>query len=161
MEKLGQFTSPCPENSDARLLHFALAVRLTFKAMFDYIQALEEKRLDDPLNFENFLIENSKDKKNVAVKNRNTEVPRIKETTIIVSVDSGKDYNPAKTAMRIAEVVRDSKCECFISRGTKTVTAKSVLMLMALGIRNGDIVTIKCDDKNCVDKICEILQETK
>ena len=80
------------------------------------------------------------------------------ETIITVSVGSGKDYNPAKTAMRIAEVVRDSKCECFIARGTKIVTAGSILMLMALGIQNGDTVTIKCDDKNCVDKICEILQ---
>lgn len=69
LEKLGQFTSPCPENSDARLLHFALTTHLTFKAMFDYIQALEEKHLDDPLGFENLLIKNSKDKKNVVVKN--------------------------------------------------------------------------------------------
>ena len=68
LEKLGQFTCPCPENSDARLLHFALTVSLTFKAMFDYIQALEEKRLDDPMCFENFLIENSKNKKNLLSK---------------------------------------------------------------------------------------------
>ena len=69
LEKLERFTSPCPENSNARLLHFALATHLTFKAMFDYIQALEEKHNDDPLCFENFLIKNLKDKKNVAFRN--------------------------------------------------------------------------------------------
>lgn len=80
------------------------------------------------------------------------------ETTITVSVGSGKNYNPAKNACKIVESVQNSKCECFITRGTKSVTAGSVLMLLALGIQNGDTVTIKCDDKNCVDKICEILQ---
>ena len=35
-------------------------VRNCLQAMFDYIQALEEKRLDDPLGFENCMINNSK-----------------------------------------------------------------------------------------------------
>ena len=67
----------------------------------------------------------------------------------------------AKTVCKIVETVQRSKSECLITRGEKTRNAGSVLMLMSLGIQNGDTVTIKCDDKNCVDKIYKILQETK
>lgn len=80
------------------------------------------------------------------------------ETIITVTFSSENGYLPVEIACRIAKIVNDSKCECFIARGTKTVTAGSVLMIMALGINNGNTVTIKCDDKNCVDKICKILQ---
>ena len=80
------------------------------------------------------------------------------ETIITVSVGSENGYLPAKAVCKIVKTVNDSKCECFIARGVKSRTAGSALMIMALGIQYGDTVTIKCDDKNCVDKICNILQ---
>ena len=63
----------------------------------------------------------------------------------------------AESAIKIVKIVKESKCECLITT-YRTATAGSILMLMALGIKNGDTVTIKCDDKNCVDKICKIRQ---
>ena len=83
------------------------------------------------------------------------------ETIITVTCSSENGYLPAKAVCKIVKTVNDSKCKCFIARGEKARTAGSVLMIMSPGIQNGDTVTIKCDDKNCVDKICKILQETK
>ena len=72
-----------------------------------------------------------------------------------------KDDDRAKIACKIAETVRRSKSECLITRGTKTVTAGSVLMIMALGLKDGDVVTVKSDNAKCIYEICNILRETK
>ncbi len=77
------------------------------------------------------------------------------ETEVVVNHDIN-----AESAIKIAKIVQDSKCKCLITT-YKTVDAGSILMLLSLGIYKDRTVTIKCDDKNCVDKICKILQETK
>ena len=67
----------------------------------------------------------------------------------------------AENAVKIVKIVEESKCECSMTRGYwgKTVSADSILMLLSLGIRKGDIVTIASDNADCVRKICDILQE--
>lgn len=77
--------------------------------------------------------------------------------SVICNEDDG--HLSAKIEYRIATIVRKSKCECSITRGNKTVTAGSLLILMALDLKDGDIVTITSDNADCVYKICEILQE--
>ena len=67
-----------------------------------------------------------------------------------------------KTVYKIAETVRRSKCkECLLTRGEKTINAGSILMLLSLGLKDRDVVTLKSDDENCVYEIMDILYERK
>ena len=72
-----------------------------------------------------------------------------------------KDDDRAKIACKIAETVRRSKSECLITRGEKTRNAGSILMVMSLGLKDGDVVTVKSDNAKCIYEICNILQEIK
>lgn len=65
-----------------------------------------------------------------------------------------------ESAVKIAKIVQESKCKCSITT-FKTADAGSILMLLSLGIKNGDVVTIKCDDEKCIEKICKILQSER
>lgn len=82
-----------------------------------------------------------------------------KNVTVICSEKDGRIS--ARTVVRIAETVKNSNSECSITRGYKTVNAVSVLFLMSLGLKDGDNVTVKSNNKNCVDKICEVLTENE
>ena len=81
-------------------------------------------------------------------------------TSILCTEDDG--YISGKTAHKIIETVRRSKCkECLLTRGEKTINAGSILMLLSLGLKDRDVVTLKSDDENCVYEIMDILYERK
>ena len=81
-------------------------------------------------------------------------------TSILCTEDDG--YISGKTAHKIIETVRHSKCEeCLLTRGEKTINAGSILMLLSLGLKDGDVVTLKSDNAKCIYEICNILCETK
>ena len=72
-----------------------------------------------------------------------------------------KDDDRAKIACKIAETVQRSNSEGLITRGEKTRNAGSILMVMSLGLKDGDVVTVKSDNAKCIYEICNILRETK
>lgn len=84
-----------------------------------------------------------------------------KVTVICQKSDDELKRLKAKNVVEIVEAAQKSKSKCSVTRNGKTVEATSILFLMSLGLRNGDVVTIKCDDEDCVNKICEVLIENE
>ena len=83
------------------------------------------------------------------------------EATTSILCNEYDGYISGKTAHKIVETVQRSKSKCLITRGEKTINAGSILMLLSLGLKDGDVVTLKSDDENCVYEIMDILYERK
>ena len=73
--------------------------------------------------------------------------------------------NPSGLHLRPAGVLSQTamkfKCDVIIECGEKRIIAKSVLNVMASGIRCGDEITVHCDgpdEKEAIEAVCNLIE---
>ena len=73
--------------------------------------------------------------------------------------------NPSGLHLRPAGVLSQTamkfKCDVIIECGEKRIIAKSVLNVMASGIRCGDEITVHCagpDEKEALEAVCDLIE---
>ena len=78
--------------------------------------------------------------------------------TLTVVNPSGLHLRPAGV---LSQTAMKFKCDIIIECGEKRIVAKSVLNVMASGIRCGDEITVHCDgpDENeAVEAVCNLIE---
>ena len=69
----------------------------------------------------------------------------------------------ARPAGRLAALAKDFKSEILIKKGDKEVNALRLMMLMSLGIKKGDSVSVRVtgeDEKEAAEKLKDFFEET-
>ena len=78
--------------------------------------------------------------------------------TLTVVNPSGLHLRPAGV---LSQTAMKFKCDIIIECGEKRIVAKSVLNVMASGIRCGDEITVHCDgpdEKEAIEAVCNLIE---
>lgn len=65
----------------------------------------------------------------------------------------------ARPAGVIVAAAKEASSPVTITKGDKTIEAKKLLALMGLGIKNGETITVSCDDDAVLESFKKVLEE--